>query len=188
MRTLYKINLYPEYDEKRRAARKRMFRAALYTAILGVEFILLISLGISGFLIREQVSSLGGEVARLSAKVQTVSAVESPEIEVARQLMTRRRDRIEWSPKLAVLSRTIGPKLRLSDLDGRMRIQRQPPRMQVTGTIRSGGDVETVLEFIEALQAEDWLTRDFPEIRLGNLEGGGASRFLLVCEPGRDDS
>jgi hypothetical protein len=184
---MYRINLYPEHLEKRREVRRGVARTSLFTAILGVEFLLVASLGLTGLLIREQADTLRGEAAELSQRAER-GPTDEPELAVGREILRLREERIEWAPKLAVLSRSIDRRLRLSELEGRIGIRRQTPSLELKGEILPGGSMQTVFGFVDELQSDSWISEDFPEIKLGNLEGGGASRFLLVCEPTRKAS
>jgi hypothetical protein len=147
----------------------------------------LVILIISSFLIKEQVQSLTGDVTRLS-ELTDAETDSFPEVDIARGILKLRNNRTEWAPKLAALSTQIDRRLRLHELEGKVRIKKQPARLEITGMMREGGSMQTVFGFIESLRADPQINDDFPEIRLGNLEGGGAGRFLLTCTPAPDAS
>ena len=185
---MYRINLYPEYVERRRVARERVGRTALVTAVVALELVLVVALAITGLLLREQVGGLRSEVERLQQQINRVS-VQRPEIDVAVQMMEIRRGRIDWSPKLASLSQKIGRSLRLTELTGQTKGRGRDTSLELLGVIRTGGaDMQPVTVFIDSLRGDPWMGADFPFVRLGNLEGGGSTRFQVLCGKGKEAS
>jgi hypothetical protein len=179
---MYRINLYPEAGERRREAGRRVGRTFLVGMLIGLEVVLLLLVGLSGFLLREQAFSLRAEVQRLGERAARVSH-PSPELETSRELLAQRAARIDWSPKLAALKQAIVPSLLLTEVTAQVGEKGRPTRFELSGTVRAGeGEMEPVSGFLESLRSDRSLADDFPVIKLGNLEGGGASRFEIVCE------
>lgn len=179
---MYRINLYPEAGERRRENHRRLGRTLLVGLVIGLEVVLLLLVGLSGLLLREQAFTLRAEVERLSARAARGSQ-PSPDLEVSRELLASRAARIDWSPKLAALKRAIAPSLLLTEVTAQVGEKGRPTRFELSGRIRAGeGEMEPVSGFLESLRKDPSLADDFPVIKLGTLEGGGASRFQIVCE------
>jgi len=185
---VYRINLYPEYVERRRVARERVGRTALVTIVVALELVLVVALAITGLLLREQAGGLGSEVERLQQQIDRVSG-QRPEMDIALQMLEIRRGRIDWSPKLASLSQQIGGSLRLTELTGQTKGRGHDTSLELLGVIRTGGaDMQPVSVFIDSLRADPRIGADFPSVRLGNLEGGGSARFQVLCGRGKEAS
>lgn len=179
---MYRINLYPEAEERRREGQRRVGRTLLVSLLIGLEVVLLLLVGLSGVLLREQASTLRAEVERLSARAARVSQ-PSPELETSREILAARVVRIDWSPKLAALRRAIAPSLLLTEMSAQVGEKGRPTRLELSGTVRAGGgQMEPVSGFLESLRNDPSVADDFPVIKLGTLEGGGSSRFEIVCE------
>jgi Tfp pilus assembly protein PilN len=176
---MYRINLYPELVEKRRQRRRQALRTASLAMILGLEGLCVISLFLSGLLLRERAKSLRREAQSISAQSQRRAAADK-RIDAALELLRVRDGRIVWSPKLAALSRLIDPGLRLQECSGSTG---NKTNLDLTGVLRSGGsDLQPVSRFIKALQGEPAVTTDLPQVMLGNLGGGDAGGFRVVCQ------
>jgi hypothetical protein len=179
---MYRVNLYPEAAEHRRSTQRRLGRTLLVSILVGLEAVLLLLLGLSGILLREQAKNLQAEVDRLSTRAAR-AAQPDPLVEVARDLLAGRVSRVDWSPKLAALPGAIGPSLVLTEITAQMGEKGRPTRFELAGTVRPGAsEMEPVTLFVESLRNERSLADDFPVIKLGTLEGGGSSRFQIHCE------
>lgn len=179
----YRINLYPEYFERRRAARTRLWFTSLLATLAGVGILLIAALFVSAYLLQERCASLEGEIQRLSEQVAHESR-PGPELEVARQMLDLRRKRLDWSPKLAALSRRIGSSVKLQEVTGETARKGQPTRLELVGvTAGEGIRMEPVQTFIDGLRADPAMTEDFANIKLENVKGGGSGRFQIVCLP-----
>jgi len=185
---MYRINLYPEYVERRHVARWRMGRTALVTAVLAFEFILVIALLITGLLLKEQADGLRVEIGRLSQRVDAASG-QRPEIDVAMRMMQLRLGRIDWSPKLASVSQQIDWTLRLTELMGQTEGRGRRAGLELKGVIRTGGaEMQPVSLFMDAIRNDPRISVDFPVVKLGNLEGAGSARFQVLCAKGKEAS
>jgi hypothetical protein len=179
---MYRINLFPEALEKRKEGRRRVGRTLIVSALIGLEAVLLLLVGLSGLLLREQASSLRADVERLATRSSRVSQ-PSPELEITRAMLSTRAGRIDWSPKLAALPRAIDASLLLTEVTAQTGEKGRPTRLEITGSIRSeGGGMEPVSRFLESLRSDPFLADDFPVIKLGTIEGEGAGRFQILCE------
>lgn len=179
---MYRVNLYPEAAEQRRQARARLRRTLLVSVLVGLELVLVLLVGLSGVLLREQARTLRVEVNRLSTRALKAEQPD-PVMETARDLLANRAARIDWSPKLETLAHTIGPSLVLTEVTAQMGEKGRPTRFELSGSVRPGAsEMGPVTLFLESLRNERSLADDFPVIKLGVLEGVGSSRFQIRCE------
>lgn len=185
---MYRINLYPEHQADRQRARKRVARVGLFSLLLAVEALLLVTLAVSSFLLRDQGRALQADVQRLEARLGAISADDAT-LGPARELVGIRRARIDWAPKLAAISETIDPSLRIVTIEGTLPDRNRPRQLKLTGLSRDASSQrEGVARFIDALRADRRIGADFPVIRLGTIQGGESSRFQVVGESNGEDS
>ena len=178
---MYKINLHREYFEKRRQARAQALGTGLAAGVVGIAILLIGTLAVSAVLLREQARSLREEKVRLTNQVQAL-ATPRPEIETARQILELRQSRVDWSPKLTGISERIDRSLMILDLTGQAAQGGRPSELAMTGMVRYGaGQMEAVARFMEALRADPRIKSDFPEVKLGTLEGADTGKFQVVC-------
>ncbi len=181
---MYRLNLYPEYVEKRRLARLRALRLAVVIALLCAELLLICFSALSGVLLREQARDLQASIERLTARVQAESKPR-PELDLAEALLKVRLTRTDWSPKLAALSSDVPPSLLLTEISGGASDAKTAAFLKLEGGFRSGrAPLEAVTGFIEALRRDPRIAREFPDINLGSIQGEEASQFEVVCGPG----
>ena len=179
---MYRINFYREYFSRRREARRRLLRTAMLSALLAVDAALVGLMVVSSFLLAARADSLRGEVARIAGQWRGIMKPR-PELDVARQLVEVRRSRIEWSPKLAGLSRGIGPSLILVSVRCQVPMGAKPAQMEVVGQGRNGvSDMDAVARFTDALRTDPAIRLELPNVRLGNLGGDQSSRFQILAE------
>ncbi len=179
---MYRINFNREYFARRKAAKMGLLWTASFSAILAVEAGLLGLLIVSSFLLGGRVRSLRDEVGRIAARVENASRPR-PELGGVRQLDAVRRARVDWAPKLAGLSRDLGPSLILVGLKCQLSAGGRPPQMEIVGQIRgTASDMGAVGRVTVAVRADDAVNRDLPNVRLGTLGGDLTSRFQIVCE------
>jgi hypothetical protein len=179
---MYRINLHPEFAENRRSARQAAARTAFAVGLLGGEAILLVSFVVSGILLREQASTLRAALPRLRAQV-SVGEAPNPDVDLARMILQTRRERIDWSPKLAALSERLPPSLILREVRGETETRRSPGRCRIEGQIRSSGaGLEAVTVFLERLRLDSRFSADFPRIELGRIRGTESDEFEIACE------
>lgn len=185
---MYRVNFYREYFTRRRDARRRLAQTASVALLLAADAGLVLLLVVSGVLLGARARSMRAEIDRIGAKVAEISAPR-PELDTARQLAEVRRTRIDWSPKLAGLSRTIGSSLILTGVRGQEAAGNKSARLEITGQARSGAaDMDAVARFTDALRLDPAFHHDLTNVRLGNLGGDQSSRFQIVCEAPGDGS
>ncbi|MBC8423608.1 hypothetical protein H8E07_05755 [bacterium] len=180
---MYKINLYPEYRDSRKAAKTRAASTAILFSLLGLEIVLVGALVLSDSLLRERSASLRSDLVQLEQRVAK-ETLDRPELSQALDLLEVRSDRIDWSPKFAALAEHIDESLVLMELDGRAFTNRERASLTISGQYRTDqGSLGTVSTYLDRLRGDGRLHGDFPQITLGNIRSDGKGEFDLLCAP-----
>lgn len=185
---MYRINLYPEFEDHKRRARKGACWTAILAGVLSVELILVGVLALSGTLLSEQAAAIRSEISRIGVQ-GSGRAADAGELSLARQLLDLRLSRIDWSPKLASLSERIDSDLILDKVTGQVASKGQPAKLLIRGGVRSSSDpLRSASGFVETLRSDPRIATDFPKIRLGNIGGDEGGRMQIVCEAQGDST
>ncbi len=180
---MYKIDLYPEFAAVKRAEHADQLRVVVSLCLVALPVLLLGTL-LASFL------HLGDERQRLRTSIpvlqENLVTDKRPalELDVVQQLVTIRRERIDWSPKLAALSARIDSSLQLVRIDGTIRVKRAPARFDLQGEL-PGTDLNLhiIYSFIDELRGDPRVVEDFPSIKLEAFKGGRTSEFDVICRP-----
>jgi uncharacterized small protein (DUF1192 family) len=182
---MYRINLYPEFVQKRAQRRRRLLRTTLVAVVTALDAALVVTLVMTGVLLAERTSRLKDEVARLDAALQRASQPQ-PAADAARELLEIRRGRLDWTPKLAACGEAIDSMLLLTGMDARSAGRGGEARLEVTGLLcGTPPDVQAVPRYMEALRADPRIRENFSEVQLGTMEGGADGRFRISCQTPR---
>ncbi len=180
---MYRINLYPEYRDSRKAARTRAASTAILFSLLGLEILLVGALFLSDSLLRERVVSLRSELAQLDTRLAT-ETLDRPELTQALNMLEVRADRVDWSPKFTALAENIDASLMLLQLEGRASTRGERAQLIISGQYRTKkGRLQTVSAYLDRLRDDARLKSDFPRITLGNIRSDGKGEFDLLCTP-----
>ncbi len=180
---MYRINLYPEFADKKESARQTVVRRFALLALICVEALLIGLLAVSGILLGERVSGLRSGLAPLQERV-AAAAQPRPERDVAQALIDMRLQRVNWSPKLAAIGQCLDGTLQLTGLNGKQAEKRTPAKFGIEGKVRNGrGELEKVTRYIDTLKTDARVTSNFPDIRLDSVKGDGTGRFSILCAP-----
>ncbi|MBU1699086.1 MAG: hypothetical protein KJ970_17105 [Candidatus Eisenbacteria bacterium] len=183
---MFKINLYPEYIENRRLAKERMIYTIVLSAMTTIGILIIFLLLLSASLVRERTNAIRAEVARLADQVNRKTEMQ-PGTKLILELLEARENRINWSPKLAAVSRLINPSLQLEGMNAELAQRGHSVSFQLSGFFLSGGsDMESISEFVEALRGDPRIASDLPDVTLGNLQGRSSSRFQVFCRRGEE--
>lgn len=186
---MYRINLYPEFQEKRHRAKRRLALTAGLSVLVGLEVVLIVWLVLSAYLLDERVSRMRAQNAELAGRVEALDQPR-PELAAANQILAFRRNRIDWSPKLSALSCLMDRSLMLDELHGQKQERGRPARLELTGTVlgaRTAG-AEAVSRLMDEIRLEPRIVGDLPRVTLERIEGGGSGQFQLVCESSQEGS
>jgi len=185
---MFKINLYPEHDSKQHNARVRVARKGILVGLLGLELLVVGSLYLSASLLSDRADQLKDMLPGLQSRISAYKQ-PGPELEIARQMLQLRDQRIDWAPKLAAMSEIIPLSLQLERLNGHIELKREPAKLELEGKVVRGKDhLEQVTEFIASLQDDDRISAKFPGVHLETLKGDQSGQFQVVCGPGRNGS
>ncbi|MBU0741222.1 hypothetical protein KKG45_05120 [bacterium] len=180
---MYKINLYPEYRDNRKAARARTASTAILFSLLGLEVLMVGALLLSDSLLREQSGSLQTELQQLEQRLASES-LDRPELRYALDLLEVRSSRIDWSPKFASLAENIGESLMLAELEGRAYTRQERASLVISGQYKDEqASLASVSGFLDRLRGDVRLKGDFPKITFGNIRSDGKGEFDLLCAP-----
>ncbi len=178
---MYKINLYPEYDQNRKAARTRAASTAVFFSLLGLEVVLVGALILSGSLLGEQVDTLSEDLIRLEDRLVN-ETLDRPELSIALDMLEVREARIDWSPKFVSIAEHLGESLALEELEGRAYSKRDPASFTISGHYRDkSATLDKVSGYIDRLRDDPRMYGDFPGITLGNIRSDGKGEFDLRC-------
>ena len=183
---MYRINLYPEYRESRRAQRRKAASTAVLFSLLGIEILLVGALVLSDSLLREQVTSLRSELPQLQERVAGMGH-DTAELDFAMDILDVRAGRVDWSPKFSALAEHIDGSLVLLEMSGRTPRSGDNTKLEVNGDyMGKGTNLTTVSAYLDLLREDARLNGDFMSITLGNIRGGGSGEFDIVCETERE--
>lgn len=178
---MYRLNLFPEYAERRRRQKTRAAIGGLVVSLLGLEVMLVGALLVSDRLLSDRAEALRRELPGLTARLQA-SARARPELDLALELVALRAKRVDWTPKLAAVGDQCALGMKLVELQGRNSSKRERPHFEINGeSLDADGALTVVSAYLERLRGDARLTFDFPQVVLGNIRGGGSGEFAVVC-------
>jgi len=176
---MYRLNLYPEYEQGQRRARRRVLLTALAGGFLGLSAMLIAALTISSVLLQERVTALRAQHRELSARLQSAGQ-EPAQATPATALLALRSARIDWAPKIAAVSRLISDNLILTEILGESDWKHSSARFEMLGTIRENDPgVDAVSQFVGRLKEDRSVIADFQDVGVGYIKGSGS--FRIVC-------
>lgn len=178
----YRVNLYREREEKALRFRQGLLRGAILGSAVGVEFVLIGILLVSGVEIHRRVVELRSSVTRL--ELQSRNKPDNEGLMDLRKLVRSRVSRVDWTSTLDRVAASIPPGVVLTEIRGGIGGQRgRMDGMELEGrVIRESRDLSPVFVFMEALKADSVIVNRFPSIDLGTAEGQGNS-FKIICRP-----
>lgn len=177
---MYSINLYPEFVERRNMARLRVVKTAILAAFSGIVFLAIGSLVMSAFLINDRVASLSEIVGHQTDRIQNQSALEL-ELVSAREMLEIRSKRIDWAPKLAMLSEKLTDDLQIVEFEGATQRGKTKKKLAIIGETGSEDvQISVFTEFVDLLRIDPRLSNDFSSLRLGSVGGGAGTRFQIL--------
>ncbi len=177
---MYSINLYPEFVERRNVARGRVFKTALLSTFSGAVVLAIGSLVLSAFLISDRVDSLDEVVSDHMNRIQSQSALEK-ELISAREMLEIRSNRIDWAPKLAMLSEKLTEDLQIVEFEGATQRGKTAKKLAIVGESRNKEiQISVFTEFVNVLRIDPRISNDFSSLRLGSVGGGAGTRFQIL--------
>ncbi len=183
----YRINLYPEFNAKRNADRRRTRLTAAIAAVAGLQIFVICSLLLNSQFLGTKIDSVSEELPRLEQYIQQESA---PRIDLmaAQELLEIRRERIDWTPKLAALPQAMVQDISLVKLEGHHENVGAPPSMFIVGESKvDNHQLDRVGTFLATLRNNDDFGRSFTTITLGNVKADATGGFEVSCRTVEDD-
>jgi hypothetical protein len=179
----YRVNLYRERHEKALQFRRGLLRGALVTLMITVETSLLVVLFVSGFQMNARAAVLRREVETLEARARRPT--EEVELEDVRLLLRARVQRIDWAPTLSAVAHATPSGVVLTEIRGGIGGEHgRMDGLEIEGRVSGRSlDLDPVLAFIEALQADTTLSGAFPRVDLGTAKDRG-NTFQIICRRG----
>jgi Tfp pilus assembly protein PilN len=180
VRVKYRVNLYPEREERAGSLRRHLLRGALFGVVAGVEVLLIGFLIVSGFQLRERVQSETRAVEEVEAAARPVP--EAADVAVARSLVQTRVARVDWSGVLLAVSGALPRNLILTRVEaGAGGLQSGLNGLNLEGRISGGGtDLTPVLGFMQALRESAAVTARFPQVDLGTAPSQTDQTFQVI--------
>lgn len=183
---MYRINLYPDYQQKKLMARQRTMVMGVLMILVGLEIMLVGVLMVSDHLLRERATQLRDEMPVLEARLQSLTHPR-PELELATELLSHRGNRLDWTPKLAAIADSCSPELVFSEVEGRSRSQHEPPHLRIKGEVRHhANSLAAVTEFVRRLRDDERVGSEFPDVALGDIRDSDTGEFEVSCEQTED--
>ena len=178
---MYRINLYPEFAFRRRQARSQVLRLALQASLMGMVLVVIGSLTLSALLLHEKVSSYDQRIAMQAEKLKGQNE-EQRVLALAEEIVQLRGARIDWSPKLTVLSEKIDPSLQLVEFQGNAASRGKIAHLEIWGeALKDDVQVGVFSSFVDVLRRDERLVQDFPGLKLGGIKDGKRTRFQIIC-------
>ncbi len=177
---MYSLNFYPEYLERRKESRKRVFKTAAVAMLSGLIFFSIGSLVLSAIIINGRLSLASSYVAEQNSRIASQTALET-ELLSLREMLDIRAQRIDWAPKLAMLSEKMHEDLQIVDFDGCNDRGKKPKKLTILGESRNKDlQISVFTEFVDILSIDPRLSNDFANLRLGSVGGGAGNGFQII--------
>lgn len=186
---MFRLNLYPEAETKRRAQVRRTGATAVVTLLVAATVILTLFHAGSGFVIADRTRGL----VTLRAKADADAAAARPagsakELAQIRARLDKRAGRILWSPKFAEIARALPNPLVIENIMIAERGRGQSiPAFTIHGSVISGAvrdPVPTIVSYVNALKANPIFFEGLESVELASVstdETTGLTTFQIVC-------
>jgi hypothetical protein len=186
---MFRLNLYPEAEEKRRARLARTGATALVTLLVAVTVALTLFHAGSGFVMADRARDLAARRAGAEREAAALAGAEpAKEMALLRARLRARADRVVWSPKLAEMSRLLPPPLVLDNIMVAERGKGQAiPALAVHGSVLQGSvrdPVPAIVSYVTALKESAVFTEGIASVELASVSTdnqSGITSFHVVC-------
>ncbi len=186
---MFRLNLYPEAEEKRRAQLAKTGQTALIAFLAAVTIVLTAFHAGSSVILADRTRDLSKQRAQLEKEIEAIKASgASKGLARLQGQLASRTSRTLWSPKLVELAREIPPALLVDDISLRERGKGQSiPALQIRGNVPAGivrDPVPTIVAFVSALKANAAFVEGLASIDLSSVsteKETGTTSFQIVC-------
>ena len=178
MSAVFRINLNTERRERAVARRRHARLAAAAAASLGLQAVLLGIAVLSVDLLRNRRDALAADIPRLEA---LAGATDDGDLAAWRALAKVRRERVDWTPRLAAVGELIDRDVVLTSVRADAPTRKSGAILEFSGIAAGGGaDLSGVSRFVKSLRADERITDRFGAVTLGTIRSGSGT-FRIVC-------
>jgi len=186
---VFRLNLYPEAEEKRRDEIKRTGSTALVTFLVAAVLVLTAFHAGSGLLLAERARGLGVKAAEREVEVAALPTAETA-AELARyhQLVEGRSRRVVWALKLAELGRAVRWPLRITHVTMGERGRGQTVAgLRIEGAVppeRRGDADGMIASLVDALKKNPTFLQGLTDVEIASVsfdKHSGSTNFQIIC-------
>jgi hypothetical protein len=186
---VFRLNLYPEAEEKRRAEIKRAGSTALVTFLVATALVLTAFHAGSGLLLAERARGIAAKAERrqVDALAQP-TAQTSAELARYRAVVELRSERVVWAPKLAELGRSVRWPLAITQVAIAERSRGQTVAgLRIEGSVppdRRGDADGLIASLVDTLKKSPTFLTGLSGIEIASVsfdKHSGATNFQIVC-------
>lgn len=180
---MYRINLYPAGSVRRVEQKRAVGRAAVLVLLAGAHIVFLGLFLVSAMNVKARADSTEAMVVahkqRLAESVKGDRSVPNQ----IRMIVERRNDRLSWAPVLADMASMLPDNLILDRIEanvGGEGVARSG--MTLSGHLRTGRNMDQVIDFTRRLSASPIYQKHFSEASLGSMATTDeVARFTISC-------
>lgn len=186
---MFRLNLYPEAEQKRRAQLAKTGQTALIAFLSALTVVLTLFHAGTSLVFADRTRGLATQRARFEKEIETLKAASpSKSLPRLQERLATRTSRTLWSPKLVALAQSIPAPLLVDDISLRERGKGQSiPALLIHGTVVAGmsrDPVPTIVAFVNALKESPEFTEGLASVDLSSVsteKETGATYFQIVC-------
>jgi len=181
---VYKINLYPAGLAKRANQSESIRNTALLALLGGVNALILGFFFLTAMTVKGQADVMEERTAALESRLANPGDAALRSVtNQARALLERRAARTVWTPALNQLRNNLPQELILERLEASVSTNGDVfSGFQLTGRLRSGKDVEPVMNCLDRLSASAAYRAYFERAKLDRVDNSqDVSRFVIAC-------
>lgn len=186
---MFRLNLYPEADAKRRARLARTGSTALVTFLVAAILVLTAFHAGSGLLLSERARELDAKSIERQTDLHAMPMRQTAEaLAEYRKYVAERTSGVVWAPKLAAVARQVRWPLALTALHiGTMRRGPSGYLLRIEGTVppeRSREADALIARLVESLKQDRAFMEGLADVNLASLSlapESGATNFQIIC-------
>jgi hypothetical protein len=140
------------------------------------------SLAISAFIVQGRLESISTLINEQTSRIQNQSKLEQ-EMVSAHEMLEIRSQRIDWAPKLALLSEKLDKNLQIDGFEGSTDRGKIPRKFMITGqSCNKDIQISVFTQLVEILRVDPRISNDFSNLKLGSVGGGSGTQFQIIGE------
>ncbi len=186
---MFRLNLYPEAEEKRRDEIKRTGSTALVTFLVAAVLVLTAFHAGSGLLLAERARGLVVKAEERELEIAALpTAQTAAELARYRALVDARSQRVVWAPKLAELGRAVRWPLRITHVSmGERGRGHAVAGLRIEGTVppeRRGDADGMIASLVDALKKNQTFLHGLAGVDIASVsydKQSGSTNFQIIC-------